>query len=65
MKKQKLSSVPFEPSETDVQKSAYLLWKEEGSPAGRDLDFWLKAKELIRHRAHIPQLTLPRGRHGV
>jgi hypothetical protein len=45
------ASVPFNPSEEEIRKHAYFLWKEEGSPAGRDLDLWLRAKELVRHHA--------------
>lgn len=50
MKPRHITPEPFTPAEGDIQKRAYFLWKEEGSPAGRDLDFWLKAKELVRHR---------------
>ena len=42
---------PFEIREEDIQKCAYFLWKELGCPIGRDLDLWLTAKELLRHRA--------------
>jgi hypothetical protein len=41
---------PFEIREEDIQKCAYFLWQEEGCPSGRDLDLWLAAKELLRHR---------------
>ena len=44
-----------EPAEADIRKCAYFLWKEEGSPAGRDLDIWLKARELVRHHVHRPE----------
>lgn len=51
----------FEPAEADIQKCAYFLWKEEGSPSGRDLDIWLRARELVRHHAatHRPRLERP------
>lgn len=39
-----------EPTEAQIQHEAYLLWLEEGRPAGRDLDHWLAARELLRHR---------------
>lgn len=42
----------FEPAEADIQKCAYYLWQEAGCPADRDLDLWLAAKELVRHRVH-------------
>jgi hypothetical protein len=49
MKPRKRADTHFEPTEADIQKCAYFLWKEEGSPAGRDLDIWLRARELVRH----------------
>ncbi|HEX7630968.1 MAG TPA: DUF2934 domain-containing protein [Lacunisphaera sp.] len=51
MKPRRIQPDHFEPAEADVQKCAYFLWKEEGSPAGRDLDIWLRARELVRHHA--------------
>jgi len=46
---------PFEPAEAEIQKQAYFLWQEEGCPSGRDLEIWLTAKEMIRHRPpHAP-----------
>lgn len=53
MKPQRTHVEHFEPSESDIQKCAYFLWKEEGSPSGRDLDIWLRARELVRHHAQI------------
>ena len=55
MKPSKDSHAHFEPAEADIRKCAYFLWKEEGSPAGRDLDIWLKARELVRHHVHLPE----------
>lgn len=40
----------FDPAEAEIQKAAYFLWLEEGRPVGRDLELWLTAKELLRHR---------------
>ena len=57
MKQRKDSHAQFEPAEADIQKCAYSLWKEEGSLCGRDLDIWLKARELVRH--HVPDRTRP------
>lgn len=39
-----------EPREADIQKAAYFLWVELGRPAGRDLEMWLAAKEMLQHR---------------
>ena len=41
---------PPEPTEAEIQHTAYLLWLEGGRVPGRDLDNWLAAKELLRHR---------------
>jgi hypothetical protein len=30
--------------EDRVRERAYLIWVDEGSPQGRDLDHWLRAK---------------------
>ncbi len=63
MKPRKRADTPFEPAEADIRKCAYFLWKEEGSPAGRDLDIWLRARELVRH--HVlkrPAAEAPRPR---
>lgn len=63
MKPRKRADPHFEPSEADIRKCAYFLWKEEGSPAGRDLDIWLRARELVRH--HVlkrPAARVPRSR---
>lgn len=43
--------LPPEPTEQEIQHSAYLLWEQAGRPAGRDWDFWLAAKERLKHRA--------------
>jgi hypothetical protein len=39
-----------EPTEAQIQHEAYRLWLEAGRPAGRDLEHWLAARELLRHR---------------
>ncbi len=38
-----------EPTEAEIQHTAYLLWHEGGRVPGRDLENWLAAKELLRH----------------
>ena len=48
MKPKSKRTVP-EPTEAEIQHTAYLLWLESGQVAGRDLDNWLAAKELLRH----------------
>ena len=61
------SLAPFpattEPSEAEIQKLAYHLWLEGGCRPGVELDNWLAAKELLRHRhGHIHGHAL-RGSH--
>jgi Protein of unknown function (DUF2934) len=43
-----LTALP-EPTETEIQHQAYLLWLEGGCRPGRELDDWLAARELLRH----------------
>ncbi len=38
-----------EPTEAEIQHTAYLLWLESGQLPDRELDNWLAAKELLRH----------------
>lgn len=49
-----------EPTEAEIQKEAYLLWLANGCETGRDLDHWLAAKELLRHRHGRPSGPRPR-----
>lgn len=58
-----ITSVIPEPTEAEIQHAAYLLWLESGKAPGRDLDNWLAAKELIKHR-HGPA-TRPQRYDGV
>lgn len=48
------STIEHEPTEEQIQKEAYYLWMADGCPPDRDLDFWLAAKELLRHRHARP-----------
>lgn len=40
-----------EPTESEIQHQAYLLWVEGGCRSGRELDDWLAARELLLHNA--------------
>ena len=63
-----------EPSESEIQHAAYLLWIENGRPEGCDLEHWLAAKEMLCHRhgrdartrRRAPEIAgpAPTGRHG-
>lgn len=43
----------IEPSEGEIQHAAYTLWEAAGRPSGRDLEFWLTARERLRHTLHV------------
>ena len=43
-----------EPTELEIQKTAYFLWLELGCPQGRDQETWFAAKEILRHRRTTP-----------
>lgn len=62
MKTNLASSIP-EPTELEIQHAAYLLWMESGRAPDHDLDNWLAAKELLRHR-HGRALSDKRFRAG-
>ncbi|MDT7952674.1 MAG: DUF2934 domain-containing protein [Acetobacteraceae bacterium] len=40
-------------SEQEIRERAYALWEKEGSPEGRDTEFWERAR-LIVERGSIP-----------
>lgn len=48
MKTKKPTLLP-EPTESEIQHTAYMLWNESGRIPDRDLENWLAAKELLRH----------------
>jgi Protein of unknown function (DUF2934) len=50
MKNTRTAPHPHEPSEMEIQHAAYMLWVEDGRQEGRDLDYWLAAKEMLAHR---------------
>jgi Protein of unknown function (DUF2934) len=60
MRPLKSSTVVPEPTESEIQHAAYLLWLENGRPEGRDLDHWFAARELLRH--HHGRSAAPRRR---
>lgn len=41
------------PSDDEIAVCAYLIWKKEGCPAGRDVEIWYQARiQLEAMRAH-------------
>jgi hypothetical protein len=73
MKTKSITTVT-EPSESEIQHAAYLLWIENGRPEGCDLEHWLAAKEMLCHRhgrdattrRRVPEIAAPARttRHG-
>ncbi|HEX2855362.1 MAG TPA: DUF2934 domain-containing protein [Opitutaceae bacterium] len=65
--KRNTKTIPREPTEAEIQHTAYLLWIEEGRPEGRDFEHWLAAKEMLCHRhgrdsktrRRVPEIAAP------
>ncbi|OYQ37395.1 hypothetical protein CHU95_01495 [Niveispirillum lacus] len=47
------SAAVVEPTTDQVAEEAYLLWLSEGQPAGRDLEHWLLAEQIVRSRLSL------------
>ena len=45
--------VPLDPSDSEIQHAAYLLWMDSGRPDAHDIEIWLAAKEMLTHE-HAP-----------
>jgi hypothetical protein len=68
--KRNITAVPHEPTEAEIQHSAYLLWIENGRPEGRDFEHWFAAKEMLCHRhgrdaktrRPVPEIAAPASR---
>jgi len=44
----------------EIRHEAYLLWQQDGCPEGRELDHWLAAQGLVKHRArHVRANAAP------
>lgn len=43
-----LLSIPAEPTEGSIALRAYALWEEEGRPAGKDVEHWLRAERELQ-----------------
>ena len=45
------------PTEEDIRKRAYQLWKSAGKPNGNPDDFWYQAeKEILKENAELGDL---------
>lgn len=57
----KLTTVtPREPSDSEIQCAAYLLWLDSGRPASHDRELWFAAREMLCHQ-HAPHAKTYRG----
>lgn len=50
--------------EQKIREQAYALWEKEGSPQGRDQEFWERARLLVEAAA-APQPATPLGRRSA
>ncbi|WP_332687636.1 DUF2934 domain-containing protein [Devosia sp.] len=39
--------------EVEIRDRAYALWQEEGSPEGRDQEFWYRAEQALAEQADV------------
>ena len=53
-----------EPTESEIQHAAFLLWEEQGRPADRDLEIWLAAKERLKHSLHLHPADAQRAKNA-
>ena len=51
-------------TEHKVRERAYALWQKEGSPHGRDLEFWERARLMLESEASPPAAT-PLGQRST
>jgi hypothetical protein len=71
--KRNTRTISRQPTEAEIQHTAYLLWIEEGRPEGRDFDHWMAAKEMLcrRHgrdaktRRPVPEIAAPAAVHAT
>lgn len=45
--------------EQRIREHAYHLWQADGSPHGRDMEYWERADELVRMEEAGPTAQLP------
>jgi len=49
--KTKNKTSQHEPSQAEIQHTAYLLWVEAGQPEGLDQQHWFAAREMLRGKS--------------
>lgn len=35
-----------------IEERAYMLWRDDGCPAGHDVDYWLRAEQELLDESH-------------
>ena len=51
---------PIHPGHDDIAALAYEIWERNGRPAGREIEFWLRAEQLLlSHSNPQPQAAPP------
>jgi Protein of unknown function (DUF2934) len=46
--------------EEQIRRRAHELWEQEGKPAGREMDFWLRAeREIAGEEGEAPKQLFP------
>jgi hypothetical protein len=41
------------PQENDIRDRAYALWQQDGSPEGRELEFWQRAERELSEESGL------------
>ena len=47
------------PSEADIRQQAYFFWEEDGRPAGRETEYWMRATVALSDKASAETLAAP------
>ena len=48
-------------TEQHIRERAYALWEKEGSPYGRDAEFWERARLLVEADSAPPKVWRPQS----
>lgn len=53
------------PNHSDIAQRAHELWTENGSPHGRDAEFWLEAEKQLMAKSPQTRTAKAQGRGGA
>ena len=48
-------------TEQHIRERAYALWEKEGSPHGRDAEFWERARLMVEADSAAPRVERPQS----